>query len=202
MSDMTHLCINCNAPTVKRTDDTFVCEKCGFEWDVAHEQTNAAYLRSQGREPAQPRGSEPSTADAPEADLMARLGIDLPSGSAAALNVDPGSEIPSGIEAIQPADEAEDFSGSLETFPVKTSDYSLNARFEGEPANQDLIIDTDTVLDWIEANQTVADLETLAEDHDVDLTGARRKADITERLLESGALTVVFNPDGTIQDVE
>jgi len=50
---MTQLCINCNAPDVRRTGDRFVCRKCGYRWDVAHEQANAAYLASQGRQPAE-----------------------------------------------------------------------------------------------------------------------------------------------------
>ena len=49
---MTHLCINCNAPNVQRIGDAFTCGKCGYRWDVAHEQANAAFLASQGRQPA------------------------------------------------------------------------------------------------------------------------------------------------------
>jgi len=56
---MTQLCINCNAPDVRRTGDRFVCRKCGYRWDVAHEQANAAYLASQGRQPAEST-AEPS----------------------------------------------------------------------------------------------------------------------------------------------
>ncbi len=55
---MAHLCINCNAPAVQRSGDRFVCKKCGYRWDVAHEQANAAYLASQGRQPAE--SSEPA----------------------------------------------------------------------------------------------------------------------------------------------
>ena len=54
---MAHLCINCNAPAVHRAGDRFVCKKCGYRWDVAHEQANAAYLASQGRQPAESSGS-------------------------------------------------------------------------------------------------------------------------------------------------
>jgi len=50
---MAHLCINCNAPAVHRAGDRFTCKKCGYRWDVAHEQANAAYLASQGRQPAE-----------------------------------------------------------------------------------------------------------------------------------------------------
>lgn len=49
---MTHVCINCNAPNVQRIGDAFTCGKCGYRWDVAHEQANAAFLASQGRQPA------------------------------------------------------------------------------------------------------------------------------------------------------
>ena len=55
---MAHLCINCNAPAVHRAGDRFTCKKCGYRWDVAHEQANAAYLASQGRQPAE--SSEPA----------------------------------------------------------------------------------------------------------------------------------------------
>jgi len=51
---MTHVCINCNAPNVQRIEDAFTCAKCGYRWDVAHEQANAAFLASQGRQPAEP----------------------------------------------------------------------------------------------------------------------------------------------------
>lgn len=47
-------CINCNGTDVTRTGDDFHCKSCGYDWDVAHEQANAAYLRSQGRVPAKP----------------------------------------------------------------------------------------------------------------------------------------------------
>ncbi len=48
------LCINCNSSKVARDKDTFTCAQCGYTWDVAHEQANAAYLASQGRVPATP----------------------------------------------------------------------------------------------------------------------------------------------------
>ena len=47
------LCINCNSSEVAREGDSFTCARCGYTWDVAHEQANAAYLASQGRTPAQ-----------------------------------------------------------------------------------------------------------------------------------------------------
>jgi len=56
---MTHLCINCNAPNVQRAGDRFTCKKCGYRWDVAHEQANAAFLASQGRQPAEATAESP-----------------------------------------------------------------------------------------------------------------------------------------------
>lgn len=48
-----YICINCNSKRdVVRTGDNFKCDRCKFEWDVAHEQACAIYLRGQGREPA------------------------------------------------------------------------------------------------------------------------------------------------------
>ena len=38
----------------QREGDAFICKKCGYRWDVAHEQANAAFLASQGRQPAEP----------------------------------------------------------------------------------------------------------------------------------------------------
>ncbi len=69
------LCINCNAPTVQRTGDTFTCEKCGYTWDVAHEQANAAYLASQGRVPATPIAELQASST-----LDAALGLDTALG--------------------------------------------------------------------------------------------------------------------------
>lgn len=46
------ICINCGSNQVKRTGDDFTCGKCGYQWDVAHEQASAAYLATQGRTPA------------------------------------------------------------------------------------------------------------------------------------------------------
>lgn len=89
---MTQLCINCNAPRVRRSGDTFTCATCGYTWDVAHEQANAAYLASQGRRPAAPTvppAKEPPPADArlvaaleqhtvPDLDLLAAsAGVDF-----------------------------------------------------------------------------------------------------------------------------
>lgn len=49
---MSHVCINCGSDKVERQDDDFTCLKCQFHWDVALEQANKVYLRSQGRQPA------------------------------------------------------------------------------------------------------------------------------------------------------
>lgn len=127
---MIHHCINCNAPDVARAGDTFTCAKCGFTWDVAHEQANAAYLHSQGRAPAEPTGQP------------------------------------------EPA---------------------LTARSEGKADSSG-----DAVLRYLEALTSTA-LDDLAAAHHIDLTGARVKADKVTRLAESGALTVVRAPDGTLR---
>jgi uncharacterized Zn finger protein (UPF0148 family) len=68
-----HQCINCNSKEVARDGDTFTCARCGYTWDVAHEQANAAYLASQGREPAKTL-EEVQAASA----LDAALGLDQP----------------------------------------------------------------------------------------------------------------------------
>ncbi len=47
-----HLCINCGSDKVERQGDDFTCRKCHFVWNVAFEQANRVYLRSQGRLPA------------------------------------------------------------------------------------------------------------------------------------------------------
>ncbi len=47
-------CMNCGADRVMRVGDDFDCSVCKFHWTVEDEQANAVYLRSQGREPAQP----------------------------------------------------------------------------------------------------------------------------------------------------
>ncbi len=46
------LCINCGSDKVDRQGDDFTCRKCQFGWNVAFEQANKVYLRSQGRQPA------------------------------------------------------------------------------------------------------------------------------------------------------
>ncbi len=48
------ICINCGSSSVVRDGDDFTCDACHYQWDVAHEQANAAYLASQGRKPAEP----------------------------------------------------------------------------------------------------------------------------------------------------
>lgn len=47
-------CINCGYDRVVRDGDSFACPACKYEWDVAHEQANAAYIASQGRKVAKP----------------------------------------------------------------------------------------------------------------------------------------------------
>ncbi len=65
------LCINCNSSKVARDKDTFTCAQCGYTWDVAHEQANAAYLASQGRVPAQSVAERQASSG-----LDAALGLD------------------------------------------------------------------------------------------------------------------------------
>lgn len=159
-------CINCGHGDVTRTGDDFTCAVCGYRWDVAHEQANAAYLRARGHTPAEPGGVSPDAGSAEDA-LFAELGLEHVPG-------------PASHEA----------------------GHHLNARLEdGTALDDDWIIDLDTALDAIEG-KTVPDLEVLAERHGVDLSGARVKADIIARLLESGRLTVVYAPDGAMVDVE
>ncbi len=68
---MTHLCINCNSSRVERSGDDFTCRQCGYTWDVAHEQANAAYLAAQGRAPAQSVAERQASSG-----LDAALGLD------------------------------------------------------------------------------------------------------------------------------
>lgn len=67
-----HTCINCNRKAAERAGDTFTCERCGYTWDVAHEQANAAYLLAQGRRPAPPLAE---AVDDAQASLDAELGF-------------------------------------------------------------------------------------------------------------------------------
>ncbi len=66
-----HVCINCGSDKVERQGDDFTCRKCQFGWNVAFEQANKVYLRSQGRQPAtallslEPSGAEGQNSSAP-----------------------------------------------------------------------------------------------------------------------------------------
>lgn len=71
-----HYCINCGKNAAQRIRNDFVCEACGFAWDVDFEQSMAHYLAAQGRKPAEPMPEEflsvnstqiePTQADPPE----------------------------------------------------------------------------------------------------------------------------------------
>jgi hypothetical protein len=172
-----HLCINCNGQTVTRSGDEFTCETCGYRWDVAHEQANAAYLASQGRKPAQPADDQPPVAS-PDDGLLEQLGI----------------------EPVQ--EPAPDRVETRDVESDATEGYHLFARVEGQPGADAVEIDLDVVLPFIDDHKTIPDLEALAAAHGVDLSGAGRKAEKIEALLQSGALTVVYAPNGTILDVE
>jgi len=84
---MAHLCINCNAPDVRRNGDTFTCGKCGYQWDVAHEQANAAFLASQGRQPAEPgepaveKAGLPAGESARSVEAPVKVELETPAGS-------------------------------------------------------------------------------------------------------------------------
>ncbi len=73
-----HHCINCGRRAATRQGDTFTCERCHFEWDVAFEQANAAYLRTQGRTPAQPWAEEQAAAAAVPPDVAALQDLATP----------------------------------------------------------------------------------------------------------------------------
>lgn len=73
---MGHICINCNSGEVTRQGDGFICGRCNFKWDVAHEQACAIYLRGQGREPAksmaelEAEAAEAATSATPEIETV------------------------------------------------------------------------------------------------------------------------------------
>lgn len=220
---MAHLCINCNANQVTRNGDTFTCKKCKFVWDVAHEQENAAYLRAQGRLPAQPMGDQANETGFPDDDLLTQLGIKVkePAPVAPTTLVIQGAENEAlarqvltgqdndGDKADEPAPGAfpADLSSDQHDALWQNKDddgdddeYVINAEFADAPEDDEFVLDTETVLNALEAT-TVPVLRDIAEHYGVDLTGASLKADVIDRLLKSGKLTVIFNADGTIRDM-
>ncbi len=200
-----YLCINCNAPNVERDGDDFKCPKCGYTWNVAHEQANAAYLASQGRKPAEPMAGQPDAPETPEDALMKELGL-----TDSADTDGEGSE-PAGVTpdvADEPVADSADGESDESTPPDEPVDdsYHINVRIEGDPEGEteidsEVMVDVDDVLIRLEAT-TVPLLREMAEEHEVDLAGANLKSDVIDRLLESGKLTAVFAPDGSLIDVE
>ncbi len=135
-------CINCNSRNVARSGDTFVCARCGYTWDVAHERANRAYLRTQGRDPAQ------SLAEIEAAnELDTALGLDQP-----------------------PADSQ-----------------------PPEPTAQDQLI---AAL----VKHSVAEIEDLADEADVDLGDARLKDEKIAALVISGKLALDDHGDVVVQE--
>lgn len=111
---MAHLCINCNAPDVRRIDDTFTCRKCGYRWDVAHEQANATYLLSQGRPPAESRvpaveaKSEPETGGAAEGIVtLTRTLVEPDPGEAVEPDAPDGAEVDTLLDWLNAHTKAE-----------------------------------------------------------------------------------------------
>lgn len=97
-----YICINCNSGDVTRRGDDFFCDRCKFDWNVAHERACAIYLRGQGREPA--KSMAEMAAEASEA-LIETMGED---GAPEVTNGDPVN--------VSPAD-AQSASGELEKLP-------------------------------------------------------------------------------------
>ena len=169
---MTHLCINCNAPTVQRTGDTFRCEKCKYTWDVAHEQANARYLETQGRQPAQSLGETTQTLDA-----ALGLGQPLTGESTQSLDVTLGLDQPSGETRLleEPATP-----GVFEPLPEFDPAGDRDSAPVIQPAEERVYLEV-VLESW-----TVDELEAIASEAGVDLSGARRKADKIAALVESG----------------
>lgn len=180
---MTHLCINCNSPRVERRGEEFTCAKCGFTWNVAHEQANAAYLASQGRTPAQSM-AEIAALEA-DSGLDAALGLtgptQPPDTGIRALDEVPGKAVD------QPA-RADALAG-----PVSTTDEDGMTRVilrEPHPLTPVEYDQAERVL----TSKTVAEIEDIADRAGIDLADAKLKVDKIAALLESGR--VVLADDG------
>jgi len=150
-----------------------VCKRCGYRWDVSHEQANAAYLRSQGRQPATPRAIEalPLGEQGESVDLLRHLGIiDEPEIETIDDDSDPGFAL------------------------------SVVMNDDDDGWTDELVLHTESVYDWIMEHKTLADLRKFANTYNVNLSGATRKDDILDALLLADVLTIVYNADGTILD--
>lgn len=177
----TYVCINCNAPRVRRDGDVFTCEKCAYEWDVAHEQQNAVYVSSQRRAPVSGAEDSPD-ASAPQT-LMQQLGIE------------PVKE-PAPVEPVSASEDA------VLTDPRYEDDDDALDDVRELPVETQSVVESDALTAWLDSHYTISDLETLAEDHGVDLSGTSRKADIVQRVIDADVLTVIYTTDGAILDVE
>ena len=169
-----YLCINCNAQGVKRDGDAFKCPKCKYEWDVAHEQANAAYLESQGRKPAKPLG-EHAVEVSPEDDWRARLGIT------------PGTPAGTGDQDVASVEvNDDDESDPVEAIPVELREPApLDAQ-----AYQMLVAALE--------KKTVPALEEIADDAQIDLSDARLKDDKIARLADSGRISLADDGESIV----
>lgn len=159
------LCINCNSPRVTRDGDDFTCKQCGYTWDVAHEQANAAYLMAQGRTPAK-SVAEPSEPN----DLDTALGLVPPIGT------DKLYEVPGDIEYA----EEKVLSGPV---TATDDDGTINVILrEPHPLTADEADTVERVLN----SKTVPEIEVIAEEAGIDLVDARLKADKVVALIKSG----------------
>jgi hypothetical protein len=175
-----HLCINCNSEKVSRTGDEFICGRCGYHWDVAHEQANAVYLASQGRVPAQSRSAQ-DTVETPEQSLLAKLGI--------APDLDEKWDVGRPDEAIplpeMPVDLYADDSVELAVEEIEEPADDVITLELREPAPPSY----ETLKAALE-KKTVPELEALADEAGIDLSDAKLKADKVERLAESDLIGI------------
>jgi hypothetical protein len=153
-------CINCGRRAATRQNDTFTCGRCGFEWDVAFEQANAAYLRAQGREPATAAGAVPLAAAT--ADSTTQMLADL---ATPVRFEDLENPI---LEGVSPE--------------VILSDDLPAGTLVGEGES---LADRAAAIEPAYDALTVEDLRALAEERGVDLAGRTRKADIIAALREA-----------------
>lgn len=163
-------CVNCGRKDATRTDDTFKCGTCGFEWDVAHEQKNAGYIRSAlRRPPATPMGDIeiPSLQER----MLQVMTPDELRQLAAAEEIDLGdaakkAELIAVILQAREPDEAPDGESGV-THMTPTSDLLLG-------------INSDTNLEAL----TIDELRALAAAEDIDLGSATKKAEIVAVITE------------------
>jgi hypothetical protein len=166
-----HLCINCNSGKVSRTGDEFTCGRCGYHWDVAHEQANAVYLASQGRVPAQSRSAQEAV-ETPEQSLLAKLGIAPDLDEKWGMGPDEAIPLPESEPVVAPIE------WDVEEIEAPADDViTLELREPAPPSYE-------TLKATLE-KKTVPELEALADEAGIDLSDAKLKADKVERLAES-----------------